>query len=106
MQERSSEDKFMQLGIWENLDEAIIGVVERCNQEPIVCYDYEKVVKIISKDMGVEAAIEFIDFNVLGAWVGDKTPFMLFRTIEGMSVKEWIADIRKNGKEVGGESSS
>lgn len=26
---------------WDGCDAAIIGIVERCGQAPLVCYDYE-----------------------------------------------------------------
>ena len=47
--------------------------------EDIVCYDYDKCVDILVRDqnMEYEEAIEWMDFNVCGAWMGDKTPIFV-----------------------------
>lgn len=58
----------------DGFDDAIIGYVERFGQEPIVLYDRNKVIKTLAKDMPVSDAEEYFEFNVIGAWVGDKTP--------------------------------
>jgi hypothetical protein len=63
-------------------DDALIGVSE----DGRAIYDYEKMVKflMISEGMDYEEAIEFIDFNSLGAlpYMGEKRPIILNR-IEG-----------------------
>lgn len=58
-------------------DEAIIGVAERIGQEPVVAYDTTKLVEILSRSMSVDEAYEFFDFNILGAYVGEKTPMFV-----------------------------
>ena len=60
------------------LDEAIIGVVTRIGLEA-VCYDTEKVIELLMQHdgMGYEEAIEYMDFNMKGAWVGETTPVFL-----------------------------
>lgn len=58
-------------------DEAIIGVAERIGQEPVVAYDTTKVVEILSRSMSVDEAYEYFDYNILGAYVGDKTPLFI-----------------------------
>ena len=62
----------------DGFDEAIIGVVERIGVQAI-CYDQEKVIDIlIERDgMGYEEAVEYFEFNIAGAWVGESTPFFL-----------------------------
>ena len=41
--------------VMDGYDDCIIGVVERCGQEPIVCYDKSKVIKELeSNDMTTE----------------------------------------------------
>lgn len=59
-----------------DLKGAVIGVLERFGQEPLVLLDKEKCLKIyMDRDgMTYEEAIEFFEFNVLGAWVGEGTP--------------------------------
>ena len=58
-------------------DEAIIGVAERIGQEPVVAYDTTKVVEILSRSMSVDEAYEYFDYNILGAYGGDKTPLFI-----------------------------
>ena len=58
-------------------DEAIIGVAERIGQDPVVAYDTTKLVEILSRSMSVDEAYEFFDFNILGAYVGEKTPMFV-----------------------------
>jgi hypothetical protein len=60
----------------DGFDEAIIGVVERIGVQAI-CYDKDKVIKILMKDMSEEEAYEYFEFNIGGAWVGEHTPFFL-----------------------------
>ena len=60
----------------DGLDAAIIGVGARCGQPDIVAYAVEKVLEIlVARDgMSYEEALEFYEFNIEGAWVGDQTP--------------------------------
>jgi hypothetical protein len=61
----------------DGFDDAIIGTVERCGSETVLCYDYNKCVEILMEYMSEEEAVEYMDFNVVGAYVGEKTPFFL-----------------------------
>lgn len=61
----------------DGFDDAIIGVVERIGVQAI-CYDQEKVIDILmGNGMTYEEAVEYFEFNIAGAWVGDSTPFFL-----------------------------
>jgi hypothetical protein len=55
-------------------DEAIIGVAERIGMEAVVAYDIDKIIEILSRDMTDEEAIEYFDFNIIGAYMGERTP--------------------------------
>lgn len=56
-------------------DDCIEGVGLRFGQEPIVMYNYEKVIaKLMEDGCTYDEAVEFFDFNIIGAWVGDTTP--------------------------------
>jgi hypothetical protein len=62
----------------DGFDEALIGVCVRFGQEPIAAYDYEKYLEILMRGgMNREEATEYFDFNVIGAWVGERTPCFL-----------------------------
>ena len=59
-------------------DDCIAGVVERFGQQPIVCYDKDKVIeKLCAEGMPYEEALEWWGFNQIGAWMGDSTPCFL-----------------------------
>ena len=58
----------------DGFDDALVGVVERFGQPPIACYDKDKYIEILAKDMSYEEAIEYFYYNVVGAYVGEFTP--------------------------------
>ena len=62
----------------DGFDDCIAGVVERFGQNPIVCYDKEKVIQHLeSGGMDRNEAEEFFHFNQIGSWMGDSTPCFL-----------------------------
>tara|TARA_R100000458_G_C8100588_1_gene127436 strand:- start:202 stop:420 length:219 start_codon:yes stop_codon:yes gene_type:complete len=65
---------------WDGCDEAIVGEGVRCGQETVLVYDYNKLIKVFVKkeSMSKADAIDWIDFNILGAWLGEDTPILLF----------------------------
>ena len=59
-------------------DDCIVGIVRRFGQQPILCYSTDKVLKKLMKEgMTEEEALEFFEFNQIGAWMGDTTPCFL-----------------------------
>tara|TARA_R100001594_G_scaffold87052_1_gene121448 strand:- start:9786 stop:10037 length:252 start_codon:yes stop_codon:yes gene_type:complete len=70
-------------GIDENIlladgfEDACIGYIERAGLPTIACYDKNKCLQILRKDMDKEEAEEFFHFNVLGSYVGEYTPCFL-----------------------------
>lgn len=59
----------------DGFDAAIIGITEGI--APVVVYDWDKCVEILRKDMSEEDAIEYMSFNVTGAYVGPRTPIFI-----------------------------
>jgi hypothetical protein len=55
----------------DGFDEAIIGVEERAG---VVAYDIDKIIEILMREMTEDEAVEYFEFNILGAYVGEKTP--------------------------------
>ncbi len=55
----------------EGFDDAIIGIDDISMR---LIYSVSKCLEILKKDMDEEEAIEYFDFNVKYAYVGDKTP--------------------------------
>tara|TARA_R100000935_G_scaffold40401_1_gene61933 strand:+ start:1158 stop:1418 length:261 start_codon:yes stop_codon:yes gene_type:complete len=65
---------------------AFIGVSTRCGQPTLAVYDANKCLQILidRDEMTHDEALEYFNFNVIGAWVGDETPLFL----ESMSLIE------------------
>ena len=79
MRERISED-YPDLLVMEPdyLDAAIVGVVRRIGLEA-VCYNTDKVIELLMEhdNMSYEDALEYFEYNMIGAWVGEHTPVFL-----------------------------
>ena len=61
-------------------DDCILGVAERFGMETVVAYDKNKIVeKMMNDGMDWREAGEFISYNQLGAWAGEKTPVFVSR---------------------------
>ena len=58
----------------DGFNDAIIGI---CMHSQKVIYDKVKMVEILTKDMTEEDAIEFLAYNVWGAYVGEFTPIYM-----------------------------
>lgn len=60
----------------DGFEEALIGVSTQFTRGPVALYDWDKCVKILMErdKVGYEEAVEFMDFNVTGSWVGEQTP--------------------------------
>lgn len=65
----------------DGFDDCIIGAVQRFGMGCVVCYDYDKVIRRLMKLGGrkttYEDAVEYFEFNQIGAWLGEKTPCFL-----------------------------
>ncbi len=65
--------------VFEGCDEAIVGYASRINLEPVVVYSYNSLVAVFVKQgMSEDEAIEWVDYNIVGAWVGERTPIILY----------------------------
>jgi len=63
----------------DGFDKAIVGLIEDWNSEVIrICYSKSKMIDcMMEEDMSFEDAIEFLEFNVWGAYVGEGTPLYI-----------------------------
>ena len=62
-------------------DDAIIGVVERAGASPVIAYDTQKILDILERSMPMEDAQEFFEYNILGAYMGDRTPVYITSSV-------------------------
>lgn len=79
----------------DGLEAAFLGLMMRFNVlDPIACYDYDKVIAIfVAEGMTEEDAIEHFEYNVIGAWVGDRTPCFIRR----MPLEQAIEEAEESG---------
>ncbi len=61
--------------VMDGFDDCIIGICYRFGQEPIIAYDQPAVIsKLMEQGMDEDEAIEYFEFNQIGAWMGEYTP--------------------------------
>ena len=56
------------------MDAAIVGVEYSSMR---LVYDVEKIIEVLMKDMSREDAVEYFDYNILDAYVGEMTPIFI-----------------------------
>tara|TARA_R100000808_G_C2154319_1_gene165223 strand:+ start:7647 stop:7913 length:267 start_codon:yes stop_codon:yes gene_type:complete len=61
----------------DGFDKAIIGMCHQAAQSPVVAYDYEKCINILMEDMSRRDALEYMEFNVVGAYMGLNGPVFI-----------------------------
>jgi len=66
--ERYPDDSFLKA---DGFDEAIIGVDTKSMR---LVYSVSKCIEILCRDMDEVDAIEYFEYNVSGAYIGEKTP--------------------------------
>lgn len=61
--------------LWDNCDSAIVGITTDGN----VVYSIERLWNVfIGQGMSEEEAMEWVDFNLIGAYVGEYTPIHIY----------------------------
>ena len=74
------EDELLYLGNDpEEFKDCEVGICMRFGMQEVVAYDYDKVIEhFMTKDGMTEGeAVEWFDFNVIGAWMGERTPVFI-----------------------------
>jgi hypothetical protein len=67
-----------ELLIIDGFDEAFIGVGYQFHNLLACCYDKDKIILALIRDgMTFEEALEHFEFNIAGAWVGERTPIII-----------------------------
>ena len=64
----------------DGFDDAFVGTtISAFGRKQVALYDYDKCILILMHDnhMKEEDAIEYFDYNVIGAWVGEGTPIFI-----------------------------
>lgn len=66
--------------VYHDIEDALIGYLERFGQRPIAVYDYDKAIECLmieETEEAYEQAVEWFEHNTLGTWVGEGTPAFL-----------------------------
>ena len=88
----------------DGFDDAFIGICHRFGQPPLVAYDREKCIDILMEQFSqaridipedndeaydephlYEEAVEYFEYNTIGAWVGEHTPVFITRYVPNKS---------------------
>ncbi len=76
----------------DGFEEAFIGVVESFGTAPKACYNYDACINILMEDcngvpsqtgMTYDEAVEYLEFNVTQAYVGENTPAFIMNVALG-----------------------
>ena len=64
---------------WDGYESCVIGTGERCGQPILLCYDRQAMIELtMTRDgMDRDEAQEYIDYNLIGGWLGDSTPIAI-----------------------------
>ena len=62
----------------EYFDDAIVGIIHDFNRTA-VCYSESKIIELLMSEdkMDYDEAVEYYQYNILGAWMGDWSPMYL-----------------------------
>jgi hypothetical protein len=69
----------------DGFESAFVGVASRAGQPLLAAYSYHRAVKVLMERDGMtyEDAVEWMEFNVVGAWAGERTPLWLHEPVDG-----------------------
>ena len=69
------------LTLMDGFDDAFMGVGMSFSQDKMAVYDYDKVIEILvnEDEMTYDEAVEYFDFNIIGAYIGKETPVFIKR---------------------------
>jgi hypothetical protein len=69
--------------LMDGYDDCLEGICIRFGQDPIAIYDYDKVInKLMEDGLSEVDATEWFEYNMIGAWVGEKTPAFIVKDVE------------------------
>lgn len=61
----------------DGFDEALLGLAQRAGTPCVVAYDRSRCIDLLAREMPREEAEEHFEFNVAGAYVGERTPVFI-----------------------------
>ena len=73
------EDIGEQVLLMDGFEHAIIGFSQRINEPLLAVYNHDLMIQTLMKrdNMTYDEADEYIQYNCIGAWVGEQTPIIV-----------------------------
>jgi uncharacterized protein YigA (DUF484 family) len=63
----------------EGMNDCIVGVGRRCSKPDVLVYSHAMLVaSFVRQGMTETEAYEWVEFKIAGAWLGDKTPIVIY----------------------------
>ena len=98
----SQWEEFEDTVFYDEFDAAFVGFGWQFNVGPVAVYNQNLVMDILkARGMDEEGALEYFSFNIIGAYVGERTPIFLTNVNDG-AVQDFLK--RKMGAEISGWS--
>ena len=98
----SQWDEFEDTVFYDEFDAAFVGFGWQFNVGPVAVYNQDLVMDILkARGMDEEGALEYFNFNIIGAYVGERTPIFLTDVNDG-AVQDFLK--RQMGAEISGWS--
>jgi hypothetical protein len=65
--------------LFDGCDSALIGYGSRIDMEPVAIYSYRLLVQsFIEQGMDEDDASEYVEYNIVGLWAGERTPIIVY----------------------------
>ena len=80
--------------MYDDLDDALVGIISRAGTDPLALYDRNKILEIFIADgLTHEQAEEHVCFNVEGCWAGPHTPFLASFNLDPIGIRYPVEDL-------------
>jgi len=84
--EKLSDERFEGIVLVDGLDAAFVGVTDSRNGDVLsAVYDIDKIIALLSRDMGFDDAWEWFNYNIAGLYTGDQSPVFI-RTLDEITL--------------------
>jgi hypothetical protein len=98
----SQWEEFEDTVFYDEFDAAFVGFGWQFNVGPVAIYNQDLVMDTLkARGMDEEGALEYFNFNIIGAYVGERTPIFLTDVNDG-AVQDFLK--RQMGAEISGWS--
>lgn len=76
--EETAPDDLNEILLADGFEDAFLGLAEMKWGGPLVAvYSRARTIEILATEMSDDEAVEYLDFNVTGAYVGERTPVFM-----------------------------